>query len=137
MKYLCVPKADINEGFKTATISRSAIICFPDVFFTIPVKVTNILDASEMRFNGQEIYNEACSLLISGQHAEAYDYLASILSEDHTYYVKMLDKFSIKVGWWIFGSIQFRKTGGMRKTASVLSRAKREEMHEMYRYYVQ
>ena len=57
--------------------------------------------------------------------------------EDQTYYVKMLDKFSIKVGWWIFGGIHFRKTGGMLKSVSVTSRAKREEMFEMYRYYVQ
>ena len=137
MKYICIPKADINEGFRSATVSRSAIICFPDVIFVIPVKMTNILDSSEMRFNGLEIYSEASAMLLSGQYAEAYDYLASVLSEDHTYYVKMLDKFSIKVGWWIFGSIQFRKTGGMLKTVSVTSRAKREDMFEMYRYYEQ
>lgn len=137
MKYICIPKADINEGFRSGTVSRSAIICFPDVIFIIPVKMTNILDSSEMRFNGLEIYHEASAMLLSGQYAEAYDYLASVLSEDQTYYVKMLDKFSIRIGWWIFGSIQFRKTSGMLKSVSVTSRAKREEMFEMYRYYVQ
>lgn len=134
---LCIPKADINEGFRTASVSRSAIICFPDVFFTIPFKVTNILDTSEKRFNGKEIYDEACKLLESGKTAGAYDYLSEAMDEDHTYYVKMLDIFKIKVGWFIFHGIQFRKTGGMKKVASVMKRSLREEMLEMYRHYIQ
>lgn len=137
MKYICIPKADINEGFRSASVSRSAIVCFPDVIFIIPFRVSNIIDSSEERFNGAEIYREAAALLLSGGFAEAYDYLTTAMPEEQTYYVKMLDKFSIKVGWWFFGSIRLRKKGGMLKTISVTSRAKRQGMFEMYRYYVQ
>lgn len=137
MKVLCLPKVDINEGLRTTSVSKSAMICFDDVFFTLPIKVTNVLSGSEMKFNGLEIYNEAKNLIDSGQVAEAYDYLTQAVPEDNTFYVKMLDIFKITIGWWIFGSFIYRKKGGMRKTASIISRSKRIEIRDMYSFYVQ
>lgn len=107
------------------------------MIFTIPVKITNVFSSSEMRYNGIEVYNKASDMLLSGKTAEAYDYLLSVLSDDLIYYVKNFEKFRFKVGWWVFGTIQFRVPGGKLISVSVTNRSKRMEMFEMYRNYVQ
>jgi len=137
MKVLCVPKADINEGLRTARVSRSAMIFFPDVFFVLPIKSSNVISGSESRFNGLELYNEAKALIDSHQVAKAYDFLIQAIPEEHTYYIKMLNVFTVKAGWWIFGSMYFRKISGMKKSVGITSKATRLEIRDMYRYYIQ
>lgn len=132
MKAIYLPKVDINEGLRSGNISKSAMIFFDDVFFTIPFKVTNMFDQQEQRFNGHEVFEEVKSLIDQKRIAEAFDYLTQAVPDDNTYYVKTLDIFKIKIGWWIFGGFIFRKQGGMRKTASISSKARREELHELY-----
>lgn len=137
MKAMYLPKVDINEGLRSGNISKSAMVFFDDVFFTIPFKVTNMFDQQEQRFNGKEIFEQVKTLIDGGKTAEAYDYLTQSVPDENVFYVKMLDIFKIKVGWWIFGGFYYRKQGGMKKTASVLSSSKRAELREMYSRYVQ
>jgi hypothetical protein len=136
MKYISVPKVDVNEGFRSGSVSKCALICFPDVFFLILKSRMHALTSDTQNFNGQEIYDKAMNMINSGQVAEAYDFLLSALPDEQVYYVSTFDKFKIKVGWWIFGGVNFRKQGGMLKAMNVPSKSKRKEMLEMYYNFI-
>jgi hypothetical protein len=133
MEVLCKKKVDINEGIKTVTVSKSAMVFFKDVFFAIPFSQTNIL-GGEARFNGKEIFTHVLKLLDEDKAAELYDYLLETIPEEHTYYVNMLDILKVKVGWWAFGGMYFRKQGakGERKTANVQPKSFRAKLKEFY-----
>ncbi|PKP03982.1 MAG: hypothetical protein CVU11_06385 [Bacteroidetes bacterium HGW-Bacteroidetes-6] len=131
MKAIYVSKSDINEGLRSGTVTKAAIVFFEDVFFTIPYSSTNILGGDEIKFNGREVFNNAKLLINEGKHTEAYDYLTQAMPDDNTYYLRMLDILNVKVGWWIFGGFYFRKRGGMRKAASISSKVKRQEIKDL------
>jgi hypothetical protein len=131
MKAIYVSKSDINEGLRAGTVSKSAIVLFEDVFFTIPFSTMNFMGGDETKFNGKEVFNNAKQMIDEGKEAEAYDYLSQAMPDENTYYVKMLDILNVKVGWWIFGGFYFRKRSGMRKSASIPSKTKRQEVKDL------
>lgn len=133
MEVLYNKKVDINEGIKSVTVSKSAMIFFKDVFFAIPFSQTNIL-GGEAKFNGNEIFTRVLKFLEEDKTAELYDYLLESIPEEHTYYVNMLDVFKIKVGWWVFGGMYFRKQGakGERKAANIKQKSFRIKLVKFY-----
>ncbi len=131
MKAIYVSKSDINEGLRAGTVSKSAIVLFEDVFFTIPYSTMNFMGGDETKFNGKEAFNNAKQMIDEGKEADAYDYLSQAMPDENTFYVKMLDILNVKVGWWIFGGFYYRKRGGMRKAASIPSKAKRQEVKDL------
>ena len=133
MEILYKKKVDINEGLKSATVSKSAMVFFKDVFFAIPYSQSNMF-GGEAKFNGKEIFKKALQLLEEDKTAELYDYLMESIPEEQTYYVNMLDVLTIKIGWWAFGGMYFRRNGekGMRKTANIQPKSFRIKLKEFY-----
>ncbi|PLW92732.1 MAG: hypothetical protein C0592_09280 [Marinilabiliales bacterium] len=133
MEVLYKKKADINEGIKNATVSKSAMIFFKDVFFTIPYSQTHIL-GGESRFNGKEIFDHSMKLLDENKSAELYDYLLEAVPDEYTYYINMLDVFKIKISWWIFGGMYFRKKDakGQRRTVGLNPKSFRVKLAKFY-----
>jgi hypothetical protein len=55
------------------------------------------------------------------------------LPQERIYYIPGLEKFSIQVGFWIFGGIQIRRKGGPLQAFNIQPRALREEIKAFYR----
>ena len=63
MKYISVPKVDVNEGFRSGSVSKCALICFPDVFFLILKSRMHAITSDTQKFNGQEVFEKAAQHL--------------------------------------------------------------------------
>jgi hypothetical protein len=132
--YIYVPKADINEGISSGVITKAALYFTKDFMFVIPFESLEILLA------GVETKNQNLKDYVSDLNKQIPDLdidsfhslLLSLLKPERIYKISELEKFSIQVGFWIFGGIQIRRKNGPLQAFNVQPKLLREEIKQFY-----
>ncbi|MCD4792417.1 MAG: hypothetical protein K8R54_04230 [Bacteroidales bacterium] len=131
--FLFVPKADINEGLTSGTVSKSAIYFTKEYFFVIPFGSLHIWDNSKMDFNNakefiEDINSRADSISVEEFQNNCVDFLPN----ERVYKVDALEKFSIQVGFLIFGGMRMKKPGEQVQAANIQPKSLRAEIKKFY-----
>jgi len=132
--YIYVPKADINEGISSGTITKAALYFTKEYLFVLPFESLQVLlAATETKFNNIKEYVSDLNKQIPDLDTSAFhSLLLSMLKEDKIYRISELDKFSIQVGFWIFGGMRLRKKGGRLQSFNIQPKALREQLKMFY-----
>lgn len=132
--YIYVPKADINEGLASGTITKAALYFTKEYLFVMPFESLQVLlAATETKFNNIKEYVDDLNRQIPDLDSKAFHgLLLSMLKEDRVYKIAELEKFSIQVGFWIFGGMRLRKKGGQLQAFNIQPKTLREELKRFY-----
>ena len=133
--YIYVPKADINEGISSGIITKAALYFTKKYLFVVPTESLEVLlaGASASYENTNNKLGDLASK-ISGMDLESFEnLLLKELKPERVYHISELEKFSIQVGFWIFGGIQIRRIGGPLQAINVQPMTLREEIKKFYR----
>jgi hypothetical protein len=131
--YIFVVKTDINEGFSTGTITKAALFFTKQFMFALPYESISVLGmTTTVTTNPTELITELLPKL-NDLTLEAFEkMMVEKLEPKRIYEIKELEKFSIQVGFWVFGGMTIKKKGGSRQTINVQPKAKRAEIKEFY-----
>ena len=132
--YIYVPKADVNEGISSGTITEAALYFTKEYLFVMPFESLQVLlSATETKFNNIKEYVADLNKQIPEIDTSAFhSLLLSILKKERVYKVSELEKFSIQVGFWIFGGLRLRKKGGQLQSFNIQPKALREQLSVFY-----
>ncbi len=132
--YIYIPKADINEGISSGTITKAALYFTKEYLFVLPFESLQVLlAATETRFNNIKEYVTDLNKQIPDLDTPSFhNLLLSMLKEDRIYKISELEKFSIQVGMWIFGGMRLKKKGGQLQSFNIQPKALREQLKIFY-----
>ncbi|NJO92309.1 MAG: hypothetical protein HC831_27570 [Chloroflexia bacterium] len=132
--YIYVPKADINEGISSGTITKAALYFTKEYLFVLPFESLLVLLATtETRFNNiKEYVTDLNKQLPDLDTPSFHNLLLSMLKEERIYKISELEKFSIQVGVWIFGGMRLKKKGGPLQSINIQPKALREQLKMFY-----
>jgi len=134
LDYIYVPKADINLGISAGTITKAALYFTKEYLFVLPFQSLQVLLA------GMETNNKHMEKLVADINKQipeldkiAFNNLMlSKLKPEWIYCMAQLDKFTIQLGFWIFGGIRLRKKGGELQVFNVQPATLRMRIKEFY-----
>lgn len=110
--YIFVPKIDLNEILTTGSVTKGALFCSKNNFYVIPFNSVNVWNQSDSNFtNAKDFIVEVNKQLPTLNNTEFEDYMAKVLSPDRIYNVSALEKFSMQVGFFIFGGARMKRVG--------------------------
>lgn len=132
--YVYVPKADINEGLASGTITKAALYFTREYLFVLPFESLQVLlAATETKFNNVKDYVSDLNKQIPDLDTSSFhSLLLSMLKEERVYRIADLEKFSVQVGFWIFGGMRLRKKGGPLQAFNIQPKALREKISRFY-----
>jgi len=132
--FIYVPKADINEGLSSGTITKAALYFTKEYLFVLPFESLQVLLATtETKFDNMKDFVSDLNRLIPDLNtANFHSQLLSMLSEDRVYHISDLEKFTVQVGFWIFGGMRLRKKGGSLQAFNIQPKALREKIKDFY-----
>jgi hypothetical protein len=132
--YIYVPQADINEGISSGIITKAALYFTKEYLFVVPFESLEILLAGvETKNENLKDYVADLNKQIPDLDIESFhSLLLSLLKPERIYKISELEKFSIQIGFWIFGGIQIRKKGGPLQAFNVQPKTIREEIKVFY-----
>lgn len=132
--YIYVPKIDMNEGLSSGTITRAALYFTREYLFVLPFESLQVLlAATETKYNHMKDYVSDLNKQLPDLNILAFNSLMlSMLKEERIYKIADLEKFSVQVGFWIFGGLRLRKKGGPLQVFNIQPRALREEIKKFY-----
>lgn len=133
--YIHVPGADINEGISSGVITKAALYFTKEYLFVVPFESLEVLLA------GVETKNQNLKDYVSDLNKQIPDLdvdsfhslLMSLLKPERIYKISELEKFSIQVGFWIFGGIQIRRKNEPLQAFNIQPKSLREEIKQFYR----
>lgn len=110
--YIFVPKIDLNEILSTGSVTKGALFCTKNNFYVIPFNSVNVWNQSDSKFSNAKDFISDLNLRISSLSINEFeDYMAEVLSPDRIYNVSALEKFSMQVGFFIFGGARMKRVG--------------------------
>jgi hypothetical protein len=132
--FIHVPKADINEGITVGIITKAALYFTKAYLFVLPFESFEVLLAgTKTKYNRMQDYvldlNTQMKTYTTTSFEEA---LLNNLKPERVYKISELDKFTVQVGFWIFGGLQIRKRGGPLQAFNVQPKALRQEIKTFY-----
>jgi hypothetical protein len=132
--FIYVPKADINEGLTTGTITKAALYFTREYLFVVPFESLEVLKAGmETKFNNMKDYVADLNRQIPDLDPLSFESLfLSLLKPERIYRIAELEKFSVQVGFWIFGGLHIKKKGGQLQAFNVQPKALREKIKNFY-----
>jgi hypothetical protein len=132
--FIYVPKADINEGLTTGTITKAALYFTREYLFVVPFESLEVLKAGmETKFNNMKDYVADLNRQIPELDPLSFEsLLLSLLKPERIYRIADLEKFSVQVGFWIFGGLHIKKKGGQLQAFNVQPKALREKIKNFY-----
>ncbi len=133
--YIYVPKADINEGVSSGTITKAALYFTKEYLFVMPFESLQVLlAATDIKFNNIKEYVTDLNKQIPDLDTSAFhSLLLSMLKKDRIYKISELDKFVIQIGLWIFGGLRIKKKGGKLQSFNIQPKALREQLKVFYK----
>lgn len=132
--YIYVPKAAIYEGHTAETITKAALYFTKKYLFVLPYESLPVLLAglesksSNMKDYVTDINKKIPELDINSFH----NLMLNSLKPERIYRISELEKFTIQVGFWIFGGIRIQKKGGELQAFNVQPQSLREEIKGFY-----
>lgn len=131
--YLFIKKADINEGLTSGTVSKSAIYFTKEYFFVIPFDSVHIWDSSKTDFNNAKEFIEDINSKAESIPVEEFQNMCiDFLPNERVYKVDALEKFSMQVGFLIFGGMRMKKAGEQVQVANIQPKSLRSEIKKFY-----
>ena len=132
--FIYVPKADINEGLSTGTITKAALYFTRKYLFVVPFESLEVLKAGmETKFNSMKDYVADLNRQIPELDPLSFEsLLLSLLKPERIYRIADMEKFSVQVGFWIFGGLHIKKKGGQLQAFNVQPKALREKIKNFY-----
>jgi hypothetical protein len=132
--YIYVPKADINEGITSGTITKAALYFTKEFLFVLPFESLQVLlAATETKFNNIKEYVTDLNKQIPDLDTSSFhNLLLSMLKDERIYKISELEKFSIQVGVWIFGGMRLKKKGHQLQSFNIQPKALREQLKKFY-----
>jgi hypothetical protein len=131
--YIFVPKIDVNEGITSGTVSKAALYCSKNYFYIIPFGSVNIWNQSDSKFiNAETFIKDMNSRIASLNIDEFQEYMRNFLPAERVYHVHTLEKFSVQVGFFIFGGVRIKKPGEGVQVMNVQPKAKRLAIKNFY-----
>lgn len=131
--FLFVPKADINEGLTSGTVSKSAIYFTKEYFFVIPFDSVHIWDNSKTDYNNAKEFIKDINLRANSISVEEFqNNCVDFLPNERVYKVDALEKFSIQVGFLIFGGMRMKKPGEQIQAVNIQPKSLRAEIKKFY-----
>lgn len=132
--FIIVPKADINEGLSTGTITKAALYFTREYLFVVPFESLEFLKAGmETKFNSMKDYVADLNRQIPDLDPLSFEsLLLSLLKPERVYRIAELEKFSVQVGFWILGGLHIKKKGGQLQAFNVQPKALREKIKNFY-----
>ncbi len=134
LDYIYVPKADINEGISAGTITKAALYFTKEYLFVVPFERLQVLLAGmETKYGNMKDYVVEINKQIPELSTNDFNNLMlGKLKPERIYRLAELDKFTIQVGFWIFGGIRIRKKGGEMQVFNVQPASLRFEIKRFY-----
>ena len=132
-EYIFVKKADINEGLTSGTVSKAAVYFTKDYFFVIPFDSIHIWDSSKTDFNNAKEFIE--DLNTRGEQISVEEFqntCIDFLPNERVYKVDALEKFSMQVGFLIFGGMRMKKPGEQVQVANIQPKSVRARIKAFY-----
>ncbi|MBP9718455.1 hypothetical protein KBD59_04130 [Candidatus Gracilibacteria bacterium] len=136
--YVFVPKVDLNEGISAGKITAAALIGTKDQLFFVPLRSQQYLGSAPTTetFPENETYiAELQNRIANLSSSELSTELAEKVGETYSYRLAGLKKFTIKVGFWIFGGMWLQKESGQLHSINVQPKSAREELRAFYAMY--
>ena len=133
--YIIAEKTDLNEGFSSGTVTKAFLLMTKSYLFFIPF---HSIGQSGMTMQNTT-YNNAADLIIALKNKLANEDISEVeadliktLPENRVYEVKKLEKLSVQVGFWIFGGMRIKKSGGSLQVVNVQPKTIRAEIKDFY-----
>jgi len=132
--YIYAPKVDINEGISSGTITKAAMIFTKEYFYIIPIESLQVLGATvESKFHSvSEFINDLFKQLPETKCDDFHAQMKTYLPKERIYRINELDKFTIQVGFWIFGGMRAKKKWQQLQVFNVQPKSLREELQMFY-----
>jgi hypothetical protein len=132
--FIFVPKSDMNEGLTTGTITKASLYFTKEYLFVVPLESLEVLQGTtQTKYNSMKMYVEDFNKQIPDLDIDAFhSLLLSLLKEDRIYRIADLEKFSVQVGFWIFGGMRLRKKGGQLQSFNIQPKALRAQISAFY-----
>lgn len=133
--YIYVKKVDINEGITTGTITKASLLFTARYIFVVPFGSLQSLGMTMTTTdytNTEEFLADLEAKLETATAEEIEQQLLSFLPEDRVFEVAQLKKFSVTVGFWLFGGMRIAKTDGSTKVINVQPKAQRAAIKEFF-----
>ena len=133
--YIYAPKVDINEGISSGTITKAAMFFTKEYFYVIPFESLKVLGANmESKYHSvndfvSDLFKQIPEINIDDFHGQ----MVSYLPPERIYWVNELDKFTIQVGFWIFGGMRVKKKWQQLQTFNLQPKSLRAELKLFYR----
>ncbi|RLD62984.1 MAG: hypothetical protein DRI95_12295 [Bacteroidetes bacterium] len=133
--YIYAPKVDINEGISSGTITKAAMVFTKEYFYVIPFESLKVLGANmESKYHSandfiSDLFKQIPEINIDDFHGQ----MVSYLPPERIYWVNELDKFTIQVGFWIFGGMRVKKKWQQLQTFNLQPKSLRTELKLFYR----
>jgi len=132
--YIYAPKVDINEGISSGTITKAAMFFTKEYFYVIPFESLKVLGATaESKFHSvsefiSDLYKQVPNTSVEDFQAQMKAYLP----DERIYRVNELDKFTIQVGFWIFGGMRVKKKWKQLQVFNVQPKQLRADLKAFY-----
>ena len=132
--YIYLPKVDINEGISSGTITKAAMFFTKEHFYVIPFESLKILEATaESKFNSvNEFVNQLLKQIPDTGVKDFHAQMKSYLPDERAYCVNELDKFTIQVGFWIFGGMSVKKKWQQLQVFNIQPKQLRADLQAFY-----
>jgi len=133
--YLYIPSTDINEGMNTGTITKASLFMTPSHIFIIPHGSIGVMGnvAKKTKFTKTKEYIDSVLAKIKDISLQEFEAdLFQNLERDRIFDISKLSRFTVKVGFWIFGGMYLRKHGGSLKVFNIQPCKRRAQIKEFY-----
>ncbi len=132
--YIYAPKVDINEGIATGTITKAAVFFTKEYFYVIPFESLTVLGASaEQKYHSPNEFIDDLLKQIPNTGVEDFQaQMLTYLPDERIYRINELDKFTIQVGFWIFGGMRVRKHGKQLQSFNIQPKQLRADLKTFY-----
>jgi hypothetical protein len=133
--YIIAEKIDLNEGFTTGTVTKAFMLMTKKYIFVIPfesIGQTGLTIKSATYNNAREFIENLKKNLNEDSLSEVEGDLKKSLPENRVYEVSRLEKLTVQVGFWIFGGMRIKKSGGSLQVVNVQPKTLRAEIKDFY-----
>ena len=131
--YIFVEKADINEGLTSGTVSKIAMYFTKDYFFIIPYNSVHLWGSTKTDFNNADEFIEDTNSKINLITVEEFQNTCiNFLPNERVYKVDALQKFTIQVGFLMFGGMRVKKMGEQVQSVNIQPKSVRAKIKDFY-----
>jgi hypothetical protein len=134
--YIYVDKADVNEGLSKGKITKAALYFTREYVYVVRFENLQVLLAGmQTQFEKNKKKVADLNKKLPDLDAESFHrLLQELLEPENIYKIAELEKFTVQLGFWIFGGIQVRKKACELQKFNIQPLSLREEIKKFYKF---